>query len=134
VQTCALPISTRRGIRPHRPAPVDLPLRESLQHLRERDSALQPSERGAEAEVDAVPEGEVLGDGSMDVEGVRIRVTTFVSVRRAHQTKQSAAGGNLLTVDLDVTGDIARRVRGWWLEPQDLLDRVRDEQWVLDEL
>ena len=67
--------------------------------------------------MDAVPEGEVLADGSMDVEGVRIRVTTFVSVRRAHQTEQCAAGGNLLTVELHVPGDVACRVGGRRLEP-----------------
>ena len=48
--------------------PVDLPRRKSLQHLVERDPPLQARERGAEAEVTAVPEREVMVDLAVDVE------------------------------------------------------------------
>ena len=51
--------------------PVDLPAREPLEYLLEGDAALEPGERGAEAEVDAVAEGEVLLDVAVDVELVR---------------------------------------------------------------
>ena len=42
--------------------PVDLPVGEALQHLVERDAALEPGERGAEAEVEAVAEAQVVVD------------------------------------------------------------------------
>src|SRR5262245_6183935 len=50
--------------------PVDLPGREPAQDLFERDPPLQPGQRGAEAEVDAVPEGDVVVDLPVDVEPV----------------------------------------------------------------
>src|SRR5690349_12651918 len=57
-----LPAPDRRRRREVRVVDVDLPLREPLQHLVERDAPLDARKRGAEAEVDAVPEREVLRD------------------------------------------------------------------------
>ena len=51
---------------------VDLPLGEPLEHLFERDAALEPGERGAEAEVGAEAEREVLADVAVDVEAVAV--------------------------------------------------------------
>ena len=42
---------------------VDVPLGEAVEQLVERDPALEPGEAGAEAEVEAVAEGEVLDVG-----------------------------------------------------------------------
>ena len=64
------------------PSRVDVPLGEPLQHLFERDAALEPGQRGAEAEVDAVAEREVLADLAVDVEPVAVGVAPVVAVRR----------------------------------------------------
>ena len=55
--------------------PVDLPLGEALEDLVERDPALEAGERGTEAEVEAVPERQVVADLAVDVEASRRRGT-----------------------------------------------------------
>ena len=50
--------------------PIDLPLGEALQHLVEGHPSLEAGERGAEAEVDAVAERQVVVDPAVDVERV----------------------------------------------------------------
>ena len=50
--------------------------------LVERHAALEPCERGAEAEVDPVPEGQVVVDDAGDVEAVGIGEVALVVVRR----------------------------------------------------
>ena len=57
-----LPAPHRRGAGPLGLVVVDLPLGEALQHLVERDAALEAGQRRAEAEVDAVAEGLVPAD------------------------------------------------------------------------
>ena len=52
--------------------PVDLPVGEALEDLVERDPALEPGQRGTEAEVDAVAEAQVLADLAVDVEAVAV--------------------------------------------------------------
>ena len=47
---------------------VDLPLRESVQHLFERDPTFEASQRGTQAVVRAVAERDVLSDVAVDVE------------------------------------------------------------------
>ena len=85
------------------PSQVDVPLGEPLQHLFERDAALEPRERGAEAEVGAVPEREVLADLAVDVEAVAVGDSAG---RRGSPapTRNSidAAFGHRLAVVLDV--------------------------------
>src|SRR5205807_10239235 len=61
-----LPSPDRRGRRQLGPAVVDFPLREALQELVEGDPPLEAGEGGAEAEVHAVAEREVLADLAMD--------------------------------------------------------------------
>ena len=58
---------------------VDLPLGEALEDLVDGDPRLEPGERCAEAEVDAVAEGEVALDRSVDVEGVAVGRNTRLS-------------------------------------------------------
>ena len=64
------------------PSSVDVPLGEPLQQLVERDAAFEAGERGAEAEVDAVAEGEVLADLAVDVEAVAVGEAAVVAVGR----------------------------------------------------
>ena len=59
---------------------IDLPLGETLQHLLERDTRLEPGQVRAEAEVEAVAEAQVALDLAMDVEAVRVRELTLVPV------------------------------------------------------
>ena len=65
-----------------RVVPVDLPVGEALQHLVERDPSLEPRERGAEAEVEAVAEAQVMVDRAVDVEAVAVGEVPVVAVRR----------------------------------------------------
>ena len=106
---------------------IDLPLGEARQHLVERDAPFEARQRGAEAEVDAVTEGETLLDLAMDVEAVAAGETTVIAVRRADEEDHHVACRHFLAVVLDVarhvSGDVWRRR----LVAEDLLDRVRDQ-------
>ena len=114
---------------------VDLPLGEPLEHLFERDAPFEAGERGAEAEVDAEAEREVLADLAVDVEPVAVRVAPVVAVRRADEEQHDAAFGHRLAVELHVARRRTRPTCGAGrLEAQQLLDRVRDERRILDEL
>ena len=62
-----------------------------FEDLVERDAAFEAGERGAEAEVDAVAEREVLADVAMDVEPVAVGEAAVVAVRRADQEHHHAA-------------------------------------------
>ena len=61
---------------------LDLPGRVPAQHLLEGDAAFHPGERGAEAEVDAVPERDVVVEAAMDVEPVGVGVLALVATGR----------------------------------------------------
>ena len=92
-------------------------------------SATRPSSRasgGAEAEVDAVPEREVLADLAMDVEPVGVVELALVAVGGADEEQDRAALRDGLPVDLDVARDVAPDVGRRRLEAQQLLDRVGD--------
>ena len=84
---------------------VDVPLGEALQHLVERDPAFEARERGAEAEVDAVPEREVLADLAVDVEAVGVVEAALVAVRRRRR-------GTASRCPRERSGRTARRPRG----------------------
>ena len=113
---------------------VDLPVGEALQHLVERDPALQAGQRGTQAEVDAVAEGEVATDVAVDVEAVAVREVALVPVGRAVEQDHDAALGHRLAVVLDVTLDVAGLHRRRRLVAQQLLDGVGDERAVRHQL
>src|SRR6478609_9692907 len=79
----SLPAADRRGARLARVVPVDVPFGEALQDLVERDPPFEAGQRGAEAEVDAVPEREVVIDLAMDVERVAVVEPAVVAVGRS---------------------------------------------------
>ena len=60
--------------------PIDLPLGEARDDLVEGHAALEPCERGPEAEVDPVAEGQVVVDDAGDVEAVGVWEVTLVAV------------------------------------------------------
>src|SRR5271154_4522787 len=75
-----LPAAHSRGRCQLGPVEVDVPFREAREDLVERDAAFEPGQRGAETEVDAVPEREVLVDVPVDVEAIRVLVAAVVAV------------------------------------------------------
>ena len=83
---------------------VDRPVGEPGERLLERDAALHPRQRGAEAEVDPVPEGDVMVDGPVDVEPVGIRELALVAVGGAGEEQHLRARGHDVAVQLDVAG------------------------------
>jgi hypothetical protein len=104
-----------------------VPFREPLQDLFEGDATLESRERGAEAEMGAEAERQVLADVAVDVEPVAVRVPAVVAVGRSDQEHHDASFGHRLAVVLRVAGDVARHMRRRRLEPEELLERVRDQ-------
>src|SRR6202044_2604878 len=125
-----LPTTDGRGVGPLGLVVVDLPFGEAVQPLVERDPSLQPRQRSAEAEVDAVAEGLVAADLAADVEAVPLGKVAFVAVGRAVQQHHDAALGHRLAVELDVSGDVTGLHGRGRLEAQQLLDGVVDERPV----
>src|SRR5207237_9891636 len=76
----SLPPPDSRRVRLLGIVPVDLPRREPLQHLFQRDAAFETRQRGTEAEVDAVTERQVVVDLAGDVEAVAVREAALVAV------------------------------------------------------
>ena len=68
---------------------VDLPRGEAPERLGERDLAFEARERGADAEVGAVTEGEMTVDRAADVEGVGVLEMTFIAVARAVEQRHA---------------------------------------------
>ena len=130
-----LPAPHRRGGRQLGVVHVDLPLGEPVQHLVERDPAFEPGQRGAQAEVDAVAEGEVLADRRG---GCRTRSPSgnapVVAVGRRRRGAASRCPPGPSARGARRPGDVAADVRRRRLEAQELLDGVRDERPVLDQL
>src|SRR5206468_12368817 len=96
-------------------------------------TALETGEVGAQAEVQPVAEGQVLDVVAADVVDVRVLVPTGVAVRGRDQEQDRAAGGDGRAVVLDVFGDVASGGVAGRLEPQRLVDHVRDQGPVLDD-
>src|SRR5580765_2910922 len=88
-----------------------VPLGEPRQHLIQRDAAFEARERRAEAEVDAVPEREVLVDLAVDVEAIGILEVALVAVRGADEEHHHAALGDGLAVYLDLRRHVAADLR-----------------------
>ena len=101
-----LPAAHGAGVRLLGALPVDVPLREAVEHLVERDAALEPGQRGTQAEVDAVAEREVVVDLPLDVEAVGVGEVALVAVARRGEQHHHVAGLDLLPVVLDVLRDV----------------------------
>ena len=130
VETGRLPAAHGRRAALHRVLVVDLPVGPALQHLVERDAALEARERGTETEVQPVAEAQVVTDLAVDVEAVAVGEPPVVAVRRPVEQHHDAALGNDLAVVLDVARDVARLDGRRRLEAEELLDRLRDERAV----
>src|SRR5262249_39868961 len=71
---------------------------EASRELLERHARLEPSERGTEAEVDALPEGDGVLDRPADVESVGVGILPLVAIRRRDEEKNALALRHSLTV------------------------------------
>ena len=109
-------------------------LREASQQRPEGEVPLQPGERGAEAVVDAVSEGEVTGARTVDVEHLGIVVHALVVVRGRQADDDLGAGGDRHPAQFDrLDGVPERRVRDRGVEAQELLQRRREPSGIGDE-
>src|SRR3954452_20150680 len=64
---------------------TDVPLGQAVEQLLERDFGLESREVGAEAVVDALPEGEMWAVLAADVVDIGTAITLRVAIRRSHQ-------------------------------------------------
>ena len=87
-----LPAAHRRGRRQLHAVVVDVPLGEAVQQLVEAHATFEPREVGAEAEVEALAEREVLDVVAVDVVDVGVGVAARVAVGRREQQQDRAAG------------------------------------------
>src|SRR5262249_28045220 len=129
-----LPAPDSRSRRELGVRPVDFPLGEALQNFLERHPPFEARQRRAEAEVGAVAEGEVLADLAVNVEAVTVRVTTVVAVGRPKEKQHDAARRHLPAVELGIPRDVPGYLRRRRFVAEDLLDGVRDERAVFDQL
>jgi hypothetical protein len=84
--------------------------------------------------VHAVAKAEVVVDAAADVEAVAVGEAAVVAIGRAVEHEDGAAGGDHLAVELHVGGDVAGLYGRGGLEAKDLLDGLRHQAAVLDQL
>ncbi len=100
------------------------------QRLLEADAALHAGQGGAQAEVHAVAERDVVVERAVDVEAVGVGVLALVAPGRAGEQQHLRVGRDDLAVQLDRLGGPAALHRRRRLVAQQLLDRVGDERRV----
>ena len=104
--------------------------REAAEQLLQRHPGLEPGQRGAEAEVDPVAEGEVALVGAVDVEPVGVDERPVVAVGRRVVHLDAGALRDPDAADLDVSGGGAGEPDHRRLEAQHLLDGRGDQRRV----
>src|SRR4051794_15069223 len=115
------PASDVRAVEPHRVRMVHPVVGDAGVNLFQRDLRLHPGERGTEAEVGAVAEGEVALGPAKHVEllGGRAELTLVV-VGGADEQQHRVAGAQRAAVTLDVAGERAVHVLRRVVEAQHL--------------
>ena len=113
---------------------VDVPFGEAVERLLDHDLGFESGQARAEAEVDAVAERDVAVEGARDVEAIGVGVLALVAAGAPGEQRDLRVRGNRPAVPLDVAGHEAGLDRRRRLVAQELLDRVRDERRVGDEL
>ena len=97
---------------------------EASQQRAEGNVALETGEWGAEAEVDAVPKGEVADSGPLNVEHLGIVVDIVVAIRRRQADDDLGSGGDRDAAQFDRFDGVSKcRVRDRGIETQELLQR-----------
>ena len=105
------------------------------EHLIEGDASLHAGESGPHAQVDPVAERQMPTVRSMDVERVPVGKATIVPVGRADEEEHHASRGHRRAVNGEIlAGDAPSHVGRRGLKAEDLLDGVRNQRTVLDEL
>src|SRR5271165_6672707 len=129
-----LPPSDRRRRAESGVRQVDFPLREAFEDLFQRDSAFQAGQRGAQAEVGADAESQVLTSRPVDVEFLAVRAELAIVVAGGPEEHHYyGAFGDGLTVEADVAGHVPGRVRGRCLESQEFLYGLRYQCGVVNQ-
>src|SRR5438067_9979956 len=91
------------GVQPHGLVVVDLPAREALERLLQRDPPFETRQRGTNAVVDAVAEGHVVVEGTAHVEPVRVGIHPLVTAGRTGQQEHLGISGDHGAVEFDVS-------------------------------
>src|SRR5689334_23139267 len=81
---------------------VDFPVGPSGEHFLKRDACLNPCQRSTQAEVDAVPEGQMCHP-PVDVESVGVDELAFIAVRGSIEQQHHRPFGYRLPIMFDVT-------------------------------
>src|SRR5262245_33669250 len=99
-----------------------LELRIALEQKGKRNARLEPCQLGAEAEVDALAEGEMPVRRAGDIEGIRVGELGRVPIGRIDDGKDAIAGLEALAADLVRDANDARHGVGGSVVAQELLD------------
>jgi len=105
--------------------------REQREELSQRNCCLQPGERGAEAEVDAVAERQVAMIVAAHIEAVGVGEHCLVAVGRAEQQQDERSGADRGPGDLRVAQRIAGQKLDRRVVAEQLLHRLPDELGIL---
>lgn len=101
---------------------------ELIEKMRERNASLEPRQRRAETEMNAVPECDVGVRTSGKVEPVRIGNVCRIPVRRPHHHQDKAVLRNRATMHLHITRGLAEHHLPRRPESDDLLDGTWQER------
>src|ERR1035441_6254974 len=119
-----LPASYGRCVCLHGAVPVDRPLREAIEHLVDGHPPFEPRQCGAEAEVDAVAEAEVLCGITVDIEAIAVGELSLVAIGRAVEEHHHVPLMHDPSVVLDVAVHRPSLYRRWCLVAEYLFDRL----------
>ena len=108
----------------------DPQVRPPLGERAEQQAQLEPGQVGADAEVGALPEGQVRVRVAPDVEGERVVEHVLVAVGARVGEHHPVALGHRLVADVVVAGDLPEHVVERRDPADDLLDEPGDERRV----
>ena len=123
---CSMPLMKKFGRRLERAVVGEREIGDAIEHPVEQHAQFQPGEVGAEAEVRADPEREVVVGLAVGLERLRIVEVLLVEVGRLIHQQHLVAGVQLLAAELEVPGDRAVHVLDGRDPAQHLLDGQPD--------
>src|SRR2546426_1321686 len=100
---------------------------------RQCDLAFDPSKRGAETKMDAVPEGQVAVRHPSDIEPVGLGELGGIAVRRAKHGPDSLARSDDSAVELDLQFGDTRDALDWTVVAKQFLNGGLDQAWIIQE-
>src|SRR5207249_4938694 len=103
---------------------------EAPQERGQRDRRLEPRERGADAEVDPVPEREMAAVAAAEVEAVRLVEPLGIAVRGAREGEHEVARADGLAAQHDRPSCAAAKALDRAVVTEQLLDGARGESRV----